>query len=314
MTTITILSDVILPEIVILAGVRGRQIRKNERTQTINGSVEVNVQWDYTLREFEIGYKAMLPEAWAAIEGLFEVTDAGAYGFLMLDPKDSLVTAAQGKLIAYNNGFPAGTMGSGYGEPVYYLFKRYTSIGSTQTRDRPISRPLTPQITRAGSPVTVGAAPGNIAIDSATGKVTFVADASQSILAITVGSTTVLEFVDSTGIYAALAVGQRIYLSGISGTAASLLNGRSHAITAKSGGSPFTLTISTTTTGLTATGGTAFKYPQASEALAWSGRFYVPVHFMTDQLDWEIVRPGPNEDRLVQGPPVGIMQVLEMPT
>lgn len=255
----------------------------------------------------------MLPEAWAAIEGLFEVTDAGAYGFLMLDPKDSLVTAAQGRLIAYNNGFPAGTMGSGYGEPVYYLFKRYTSIGSTQTRDRPISRPLTPQITRAGSPVTVGVSPGNIAIDANTGKVTFVADASQAIASITVGSSTVLTFANNSGIVAALAIGQRVYLSGITGTAASTLNGRSHAITGKDTGA-FTLTISTTTTGLTATGGTAFKYPQDSEALAWSGRFYVPVHFMADQLDWEIVRPGPNEDRLIEGPPVGIMQVLELPT
>ena len=36
MTTITVLSDVILPEIVMSAGVRGRQIRRNERTQTIN--------------------------------------------------------------------------------------------------------------------------------------------------------------------------------------------------------------------------------------------------------------------------------------
>lgn len=104
MTTITVLSDVVLPDIVLTAGVRGRQIRKNERTQTVSGSVQVNVRWDYTLREFEVGYVPMLPAAWSAIEGLFEVTDAGAYGFLMLDPKDSSVAVADGKLISYNPG------------------------------------------------------------------------------------------------------------------------------------------------------------------------------------------------------------------
>jgi len=312
MTTITILNDVILPEIVMAAGVRGRQVRKNERTQTINGSVEVNVQWDYTLREFEVGYIPMLPAAWAAIEGLFEVTDAGAFGFLMLDPKDSGVSASQGKLIAYNDGFPVGTMGTGYGEPEHYLFKRYTSVGSAQYRDRPIGRPLTPVITRAGSPVTVGASPGNIAIDANAGKVTFVADASQAIASITVGASTVLTFANNSGIVAALAIGQRVYLSGITGTAASTLNGRSHAVTGKDTGA-FTLTISTATTGLTATGGTAFKYPQASEAIAWSGRFYVPVHFMNDQLDWDLVRSGPTDTRLIAGPSVALMQVLELP-
>ena len=168
MTTITILNDVILPEIVMAAGVRGRQIRKNERTQTINGSVEVNVQWDYTLREFEVGYIPMLPQAWAAIEGLFEVTDAGAYGFLMLDPKDSGVSAAQGKLIAYNDGFPVGAIGTGYGEPVHHLFKRYTSGGQTWVRT--IAKPV------AG---TVRVALGMVeqmsgwTVDTTTGVVTF---------------------------------------------------------------------------------------------------------------------------------------------
>lgn len=311
--SIIVLPDVILPEIVLLAGVRGILNRKNERTQTINGSVDVNVQWDHTLREFEVGYVPMLPNAWAAIEGLFEVTDAGAYGLLMFDPKDSSVAAAEGRLVSYNSGFPVGAMGSGYGEPVLYLFKRYTSVGSSQFRDRPIGRPLTPVVLRNGSPVTVGVAAGNIAVDANAGKVTFVADASQAIQSITTGATTVLTFANNSGIYAAFSTGQRIYLSGISGSAAATINGRSHAISAKSGSSPYTLTINTSTAGLTGTGGTAFKYPQATDALTWSGRFYVPVHFMNDQLDWELLRGGPHDSRLIAGPSVRLMQILELP-
>ncbi len=311
--TIVVLADVIMPSIVLTAGVRGRQIRKNERTQTINGSVDVNVQWDHTLREFEVGYVPMLPAAWSAIEGLFEVTDAGAYGFLMLDPKDSGVSAAEGRLISYNDGFPVGTMGAGYGEPVLFMFKRYTSVGSAQFRDRPISRPMSPVVLRDGVPVTAGVAAGNVAIDSETGEVTFVADASQAIASIATGATTVLTFANNSGIYAAFSTGQRIFLTGVSGSAAAAMNGRSHSITAKSGGSPYTLTIDTNTSGLTGTGGTAFKYPQATEALTWSGRFYIPVHFMNDQLDWELLRGGPFDSRLIAGPSVRLMQILELP-
>src|SRR2546428_5567926 len=39
-----------------------------------------------------------LPIFWQTIEGLHEVTAGGAYGFLIEDPKDSLVTVANGVL------------------------------------------------------------------------------------------------------------------------------------------------------------------------------------------------------------------------
>jgi len=43
------------------------------------------------------------------------------------------------------------------------------------------------------------------------------------------------------------------------------------------------------TTGLTASGGTAFYYPQSTEALDFSCEFDVPVRFCVDQFDAEIV-------------------------
>lgn len=311
MTSLVVLSDVTLPEIVLAAGVRGRQIRKNQRTETVSGEVSVNIDWDQTLREFEVGYVPMLPGAWQAIEGLHEVTDGGAYGFLMLDPKDSSVPVGSGLLRAWNAGFPVGTIGQGFGEPSYQLFRRITSVGSTRTKDRKITRPLTPVILRNGSPVTVGASPGNMAIDATTGQVTFVPDVTQGISSITAGATTVITFASNSGVYAASSAGQRVYLSGVSGSAASALNGRSHAISAKSASSPYTLTLNTATTGLTATGGTAARYPQVADALTWSGRFYVPVHFANDALDWELLRGGPADGRLISGPSVVLREVLE---
>lgn len=306
--TIVVLSDVIMSELVMSAGVRGRQIRKNTRVSSQNGSGKANVDWQDTLREFEIGYVPMLPAAWNEIEGLFEVTDGGAYGFLMSDPKDSVVSA--GLLQAWTGAVLASTAGQGYGVPAYRMLKRITSTGTARTKDRIITRPYSALVTRGGAPVAVGVSPGNIAINAETGVVTFVADASQAIASITVGATTVLTFANGIGMVAAMSVGQRLYLTGVAGTAASTLNGMSHAVTAKDAVA-FTITIGTATTGLTATGGIAAKYPQATEALAWSGRFYVPVQFANDQLDWEILRSGPAETRLIAGPTVTLMEIRE---
>lgn len=307
---ITIYSDVIMPNSVLSAGVRGKQLRRNTRTQAANGQMRINVDWARTLRQYELGFVPMTVAQWQAIEGLHEITDGGAFGFLLEDPKDSAVDAAAGLLYPYTTAL-VGSLGAGYGVPAHKMYKRYSSAGSARTKDRAITRPrATPVLKRGAATVVLGAAAGNAAINYDTGTVTFVADASQAISAVTVGASTVLTFADATGIIAALAVGQRVYVSGITGTAAGTLNGLSHAITARDAVA-FTLTISTATTGLTATGGTADKYPQASEALTWSGRFYVPVHFMADEIDWDLVVAGTAEARFVAGPSVVLMEVRE---
>lgn len=308
--SVTVLNDVIFPRQIIEVGVRGQNRRRNQRTENQAGFMQITRVWSRTLREYEVGIAPLTTEQWATLEGLHEVTEGGAFGMLMRDPKDSSVTAAQGKMQGFAGSQLVGTMGQGYGVPVYRLFKRYSAYGTTRTHDRRITRPMaTPAITRGGSPVTVGSGAGNISINLDTGTVTFVADASQAIQSITVGSTTVLNFSNGTGIVATLSVGQRVYLSGITGTAATTLNGLSHEVINVGATS---LTIATTTTGLTATGGTAAKYPQASEALAWSGGFYVPVHFRDDSIDWEIVRGGPSESgRLLAGPSVVLVEIRE---
>lgn len=311
MNTIEIL-DLVLPDLVIQAGVRGRNIRRNVRTQVINGVESVNVQWDYTKREYEIGYIPMLVEAWQQLEAVSEVTDAGARGFLMFDPKDRSVAVSQGRLLSYNDGVAVGVVGSGYGEPVLYMFKRYAPAGGSYFRDRPISRPLAPVVLRNGSPVATGVAPGNIAVVG--GRVTFVADAQQAISSIATGASTVLTFADGAGMFAAMAVGQRVFITGVSGSAGAALNGLSHLVTAKGDGPPYTLTLATPTTGLTGASGTALKYPQATDALTWGGEFYTPVHFATDVLDWDLAKPGPDAElRLVAGPSVLLSEVLELP-
>lgn len=311
MANLTVYNDLILPaKYVLAAGLRGRLRRRNLRTQSPSGKLAVAVMQARTLREYEFGIVPMSYERWQTLEGLFEVTDAGAAGFLLEDPKDVAVPVGAGFMWPYTTAI-VGAVGVGYGVPVLKLYKRYSALGNTsRTKDRSVTRPQAGAVLyRGGVAVALGSGAGEAAIDYDTGTVTFVSDESQALTSVTAGGSTVLNFANGTGMVAAMSIGQRVYLLGLSGTAASRLNGLSHAITAKGATS---LTVSTGTSGLAATGGTAYKYPQASEAMTWAGRMYVPVHFQNDDIDWNLLRPAAGESgRLLAGPSVVLSEVPE---
>ena len=208
---ITVYADVILPHSILAAGVRGKNVRKNTRSTGQNGQPTINVDWARTQRQFELGTTPMLPTAWAALEGLFEVTDAGAYGFLLADPKDASATHATGAA-------------TGITSTTFQLQKTYTSVGSTRTRARKITRPM------------------------ATG---FVVNVNSVLLA------------------------------------------------------PANYTLNTVTGVLT------IPSAPAANLVTWLGGFYVPVHFAVDEIDWELVRSGPESTRLMAGPSVVLMEVPE---
>lgn len=305
--SITVLSDVIIPQSVVMAGIVGRTTRKNDRSVNQGGYATANVVRDVTMREYTMGVKPMLLAAWEAIMGIYEVTDAGAYGMLLEDPVDAGVTAAQGSLIGYMAGVQSGVSGYGNGTPNYSLQKLYTALGSTRKRARDISRPKgTPAILRGGSPVVVGVAAGNISLSAGPVKVTFVADASQNVTAVTVGATTQVTLASAI---AGFVIGGRLWLQDLTGPHAALLNNLSHEITNIAGN---LYTLSTNTAGKTITAaGTGKKYPQPDEMLTWSGGFYVPVQFANDAIDWDLARPGKYGERLIDGPNVPLVEVRE---
>lgn len=305
---VQVLASVIMPNSLLAAGVRGSSVRKNARASSQSGYMTANIIQARTLRKYTLGTVPLTVTQWQQLEGLFEVTEAGAFGFLLDDPKDQTATAAQGFLQPWSGSVALGTMGLGFGVPAYRLHKRYTSAGSALFKDRRITRPAAVTVRRNGTPVTVGAAAGNVAIDFAQGIVTFVPDASQAIASITPGATTVLNFANGTGMVAAMVPGERIYLSGITGTAAAALNGLSHVIASEGATS---ITINTATTGLAGAAGTAARYPQAADALSWGGSFRVPVQFETDEIDFDLVRSGPADTRLIAGPSVTLVEVME---
>jgi uncharacterized protein (TIGR02217 family) len=206
-TTITVYKDVILTNAVISVHAEGQNIRFNKRLQLETGVENVNQIWNNTVRSFKLGIKPMLIEQWAEVEAIHEVTEGGAYGFLLEDPKDHSVLT--GVMTEISTG-------------LYQLYKRITHTASNRHKDRKITRPRATGFT----PYTNGTPIGTYTLDEDTGRITI----------------------------------------------------------------PSNPTAST---------------------LTWVGDFYVPVHFMEDTIDWELASGGSDDRRLLAGPSVGVMEILE---
>lgn len=239
-----------------------------------SGFEKRNVNWAASRGRWELGERRVRHAELEALIAFFRAVKGRAYGFRFKDWADYSVSTANGRL---------GTLGQGTGLPTYQLYKRY-ALGS-QVEDRAIKKPVPGTVTvyRNGIAVSSGASPGNVSLDTATGLVTFVADAQQAIQSITVGTTTQVTFNTSVG---GLAAGQKLYLGPVSGPDAALLANRAHVISSVSGTGPVTYTLAVDTAGKTITpgGASGYKYPQASDLLTWAGEFDVPVRFDTDIL------------------------------
>jgi hypothetical protein len=299
--------DVILDERVFLAGANGSNMRQNDRTINQGGYVSVNAVRDVTLRQFQLGVKPMEVDLWQEIEGVYEITDSGVFGFLVKDPKDQVVDTAEGAFQGYMSGVEFGVPGFGNGTPTYGFRKIYKARSSTRTKARALTRLNgTPSMYRGGTPLVEGASAGNVSVSAGPSYITFAADASRSVSAVTVGVTTQITLSSAiTG----FVVNGRLWLQDLTGADAALLNNMSHQITVIAGAA---YTIATNTAGKTITAaGTGKKYPQPDEALTWTGEFYVPVQFAEDSIDWDLVRPGAFGDRLVSAPAVTLVEIRE---
>lgn len=211
----------------------------------------------------------------------------GAYDtFRISDWSDYLTTQSTGVL---------GTSTTGTGLPTYQLNKRYT-YGSL-FRDRKLIKILSTTVYRNASPVTAGAGAGQVSIALNTGVVTFVADSSSSATSHAVGAT---HQVTLTAALSGLIVGGKLYLDGVTGTAATLLNNLAHTI---NNIATNTYTLAVNTNGLTASSGTGRKYPQPTDTLSHVSEFHVPVRFEVDGAPYHnesINISAANELRLIE--------------
>jgi uncharacterized protein (TIGR02217 family) len=206
---LTILSNVIAPNSLWEAGLSGKNMRRNRRAQAQGGAKRINILWSNTLRQYQFGTVPLPVSIWQTLEGLHEVTEGGAYGFLVQDPKDCQVDDTNGLV----------TLISGTN---YQLIQRKTSAGSALYKDRAIRRPKP-----IGFVLKINGTPTlSYTLDEETGIVTI-------------------------------------------------------------------------------------PSAPAASAVTWSGVFYVPVHFTSDDLDWVLQRAGPASLRLMAGPSVILEEVRE---
>lgn len=272
---------------------------------TRGGFESRNRYWAIAKFSYEIGLVARPVSEFAAIKAAFMVCGGRADTFLFRDATDYSATVSNGMLRALENEVFLAT-GIGYGTPVYELAKSYAFASSTYYR--PILAPTSNVIVyRGGSPVTEGLSAGQI--DLTDGTVTFVADQSRAIVShvaginhqFTAASAFSPNFVGTTG---------RVYITGVTGTAADVLNNQSHAVTSVTGAQ---ITTGTNTTGLTASGGTAYYYPQPTETLTFAGDFDIKVRFDVDEIMPTVINrtPGSSGELIIELPSITLKEVRE---
>lgn len=253
-----------------------------------SGEEQRNQNWAQARHEYDAATTVRTLADYAEIRDFFFAMAGRVHGFRFKDFADfECDHAASGRLQPQQGGVDIGTVGSGFGVPVYQLAKRYVAGSLSHTRR--IRKPVAGQVAvrRGGVDVVVGGGAGQIAIDTTTGLITFVPDQNRGITAHTVGAAHQITL--SSAFSPNVAIGQHVWVSGVTGTAAALLNDRQHVVSAVSGA---LITLGVVTTGLTASSGAAALYPQQTESLTWSGQFDVPVRFDIDRLPRTIITAG----------------------
>lgn len=145
---------------------------------------------------------------------------------------------------------------------------------------RRIQKPVTGTfaLKDGATPVAAGGGAGEYAFDDTTGIFTLVASQSRTVGAHVVGAAHKVTL--SSAMSPLPTIGSKIAINSVSGSAAAVLNGLRHTVTSVSGAD---ITVSTSTTGLTASGGTVDLYRQEA-GLTAQGEFDVPCRFGTDHL------------------------------
>jgi uncharacterized protein (TIGR02217 family) len=257
-----------------------------------SGGEQRNVRWSRPRAKYTLEMPVNTADRDTLI-GLFRSAKGKAHGFRLHDWSDYVCTIANGRLAVPSSTTSGAIVGSanGQGVPVSQLAKYY--VYGTQEEYRAIRKPLfntAIQYFRGGVLQTVGGGAGNYSLDTTTGLLSSVADSSSSVVSISVAASAVVTL---AGALSGLAIGGRLYLTGITGTMSTVLNGLAHPVTNVSSN---VYTISTSTVGLTyVSGGTGFKYAQPTETLTWAGQFDVPCRFDTDYLG--LTGEAPNFDR-----------------
>lgn len=256
-----------------------QQNAQEQRTQS-RGNWRLEYDFDFSNRN-ESDYRALRSH--------FAMARGRKNSFAMRDFTDYQVGVSEGIAVQTAPGVFQLTKSYGIDPYAYY---------------RPITRPVIVEPYRGGVVMVAGVGAGQYAFDNTTGLLTVQPDQSRGINSHAVGATH--QFTLASAFSPNVVNGNTIYVSGITGTAASLLNNQALTVTAVASG---VISVNRNTTGLTASGGTAYRRIAASE-ITWLGTFNVPVRYDIDTLQGQAI------DRNEQGlwiSPNGVRVIEVMP-
>ena len=144
-----------------------------DKVVLIDGSQQRFPNWgELALCTWEVSHAVKNQAQIKELIAFFRITWGDAHTFPFKDWLDYQCLATDGML---------GATGIGTGELIYQLYKKYTNAGGSAKRKILLPVNGTLVVYRNGSPVTVGVASGNIAIDYLTGLITFVPDVIKNV-------------------------------------------------------------------------------------------------------------------------------------
>lgn len=238
---------------------------------TSNGNEYRRLNHNLPRVQQEIGYLMLRDDMRTKVQNLFDRAFGRAAGFRVLVLDDN-TTAADGTSAPSPTDGTLALISAG----VYQITKQYGKDKAPLSIGYPTRRILKPvaasvRVAISGVEVTnVGAT--RWTLDATTGQVTFAANNTKSITAITQASSAVLTVGGSHG----YTVGDTVYISGVVGM--TQINGLRGAVTAI-GGTTITVAINSTAFSAYSSGGTVNTRPQTGEAATAGCEFKYPMRF-----------------------------------
>lgn len=233
-----------------------------------------NQIWGYALHSYDVSTAITSRTDYKMVLAHFNEVRGRLNSFPFKDPLDFEVAAGEGVSFYVSPG-------------VYQLGKKY---GVVNPYIRKITRPVNAILSMG----TLGA----------LGLVTVTSDQTRSVTSHTVGATH--EFTLASAFSPNVVIGDTVYPTGVTGTAAALLNDLPLEVTAVAAG---VISVDVNTTGLTASGGSVRLFPSAAE-VTWTGEFRVPTRYGNDQLPGQVVNSN-GQELYVQATSLILQEVRE---
>jgi uncharacterized protein (TIGR02217 family) len=239
-----------------------------EITQTASGSEYRRLVHQYPKRVFNVSYMKLTADLWTSLLALYHRAYGMFAGFRVKALDDFSTNARTGTPTAIDQTLAIVTAGS-----LYQLQVAYGAGGTPLGIGRPVRTIFKPV---AGTvKVAIGALEQAIttmwAVDTTTGRVTFNANKTGTVTAITQAASAVV----TVGAHTFL-VGESVHFIGVVGM--TQINGLRGTITAV-GGTTITVNINSTAFSAYTSGGTVNTRPQSGETVLGGCEFDIPCRF-----------------------------------